>query len=90
MCLYRRGGSNPLPRTQGRLAQLVERVLDVNDVIGSSPIPPTTKQIYLLSIGLECRSDVEIAIGNFYREAGSRPSSQKTARAVTESYTAHK
>ena len=32
------------PAHIGRLAQLVERYIDVVDVIGSSPIPPTTRQ----------------------------------------------
>ncbi len=32
---------------EARLAQLVEHILDVNGVIGSSPIPPTNKFIYL-------------------------------------------
>ena len=34
-------GSNPAVRTNRRLAQLVERILDVYEVRGSSPLPPT-------------------------------------------------
>lgn len=32
----------PHSENHGRLAQLVERYIDVVDVIGSSPIPPTS------------------------------------------------
>ena len=33
----------------GRLAQLVEHLLDVQEVTGSSPVPSTTKILRLLS-----------------------------------------
>ena len=35
--------------TYGRLAQLVEHLLDVQEVTGSSPVPSTTKILRLLS-----------------------------------------
>ena len=35
--------------THGRLAQLVEHLLDVQEVTGSSPVPSTTKILRLLS-----------------------------------------
>ena len=48
-------GSNPTIRTNGRLAQLVEHILDVNGVIGSSPIPPT--KIKLSEMKIEILED---------------------------------
>src|SRR3989338_10408947 len=42
------GGSfPPTPTHMGRLAQLVERFLYTEDVEGSSPSPPTIREIYL-------------------------------------------
>ena len=53
-------GSNPVPSADhqkniGRLAQLVEHIVDVDKVRGSSPLPPTGKTTnYLQAVKKYC------------------------------------
>ncbi len=59
---WRFESSRPHQKHDGRLAQLVERLIDVEKVIGSNPIPPTqTKTPHLRGFGLRIYSVTSLA-----------------------------
>ena len=60
--------------TYGRLAQLVEHLLDVQEVTGSSPVPSTTKILRLSS------EDFLFGGGTGLEQGGSAKQSKQSAQ----------